>query len=152
MFEGLDKSNDLVNCLRGAPNFLLALVLCCYTEYWGRLVKGSPHGMSEYCFNEFFDRLGNCYQKRKQQNFDVYHDIRCGLVHSNIIDENAEIKIGGGNCGIVFDLVKREYKFHVRRYFEDFKKAVNDYISGLHSGSESVILMERALRGKPELI
>lgn len=31
-------------------------------------------------------------------------------------------------------------------------KAVNDYISGLHSGSESVILMERALRGKPELI
>jgi hypothetical protein len=48
--------------------------------------------------------------------------------------------------------VKREYKFHVRRYFEDFKKAVNDYISGLYSGSESVILMERALRGKPELI
>jgi hypothetical protein len=48
--------------------------------------------------------------------------------------------------------VKREYKFHVRRYFEDFKKAVNDYISGLHSGSESVIQMERALRGKPELI
>jgi len=109
--------------------------------------------MGEDCFNEFFDRLGNCYQKHKQQNFDVYHDdIRCGLVHSNIIDENAEIKIGGGNCGIVFDPVKREYKFHVIRYFEDFKKAVNDYISGLHSGSESVILMERALRGKPELI
>jgi glutamate dehydrogenase/leucine dehydrogenase len=66
--------------------------------------------------------------------------------------KNAEIKIGGGNCGIVFDPVKREYKFHVRRYFEDFKKAVNDYISGLHSGFESVILMERALRGKPEII
>ena len=107
MFEDLDKTIDLVNCLRGAPNFLLALVLCCYTEYWGRLVKGSPHGMSEDCFNEFFDRLGNCYQKRKQQNFDVYHDIRCGLVHSNIIDENAEIKIEGGNCGIVFHQVKR---------------------------------------------
>jgi hypothetical protein len=83
MFKDLEKTIDLVNTPRGVPNFLLALVLCCDTEYWGRLVKGIPGGRSEKCFNEFFDRLGKCYQKPNQQGFDVYRDIRCGLVHSN---------------------------------------------------------------------
>ena len=143
MFEDLEKTIDLVNAPKKAPNFLLALVLCCYTEYWGRLVLGIPVGRSEECFNEFFDR---------QQGFDAYHDIRCGLVHSNVIDKSAKIGIKGGNCGIVFDQSVKEYKFHVRRYFKDFRKAVDNYLRGLESGSESVSLMEKALSGKPELI
>ena len=66
MFEDLEKTIDLVNAPKKAPNFLLALVLCCYTEYWGRLVLGIPVGRSKKCFNEFFDRLGKCYQKCNQ--------------------------------------------------------------------------------------
>jgi hypothetical protein len=152
MFKDLEKTIDLVNAPKKAPNFLLALVLCCYTEYWGRLVLGIPVGKSEECFNEFFDRLGKCYQKRKQQGFDAYHDIRCGLVHSSVIDKSAKIRIKGDNCGIVFDQSVKEYKFHVRRYFKDFRKAVDNYLRGLETGSESVSLMEKALSGKPELI
>ena len=37
MYEDIQKTLDLSNSPKGAPNFLLALVLCCYTEYWGKL-------------------------------------------------------------------------------------------------------------------
>ena len=30
MFEDLDKTVDLINTKKAAPNFLLALVICCY--------------------------------------------------------------------------------------------------------------------------
>ena len=119
MFVDLEKTIGLVNSPKKAPSLLLALVLCCYTEYWGRLALGIPKYRSEECFNEFFDRLGECYQKRRQQGFDVYHDIRCGVVHSNVIDKNA--KIEGGTCGIVFDSARKEYKFQM--LFERFQKS-----------------------------
>ena len=35
-------------------------------------------------------------------------------------------------------------------YFKDFRKAVDNYLRGLESGSESVSLVEKALSGKPE--
>ncbi len=152
MFKDLEKTIDLFKTPEGAPNFLLALVLCCYTEYWGRLVKGIPTCKSEECFNEFFNRLGSCYQKLDQKGADVYHDIRCGLVHSYVIDENAEIRIEGGNCGVEYDPINKEYKFHVRLYFEDLKRAVDNYLSGLVSGSEDASRMKNALKGKSELI
>ncbi len=37
-------------------------------------------------------------------------------------------------------------------YFEHFKNAVNDYISGLEVGTEKLSLMEQALTNKPELV
>ena len=41
MFEDIQKSLDFNNKGdKGAPAFLTALGLCCYTEYWGRLVLG----------------------------------------------------------------------------------------------------------------
>jgi hypothetical protein len=40
MFDDIDKTLQLVHTSRGAPNFLLALGLCCYTEYWGKLLLG----------------------------------------------------------------------------------------------------------------
>ena len=153
MFGDLDKTIDLVNTNKGAPNFLLALILCCYTEFWGRLVNGMPKGDSEKCFNEFFDRLGNCYQQeRKRSTCQIYKDIRCGLVHSYLTRKNAKIKIKGGKCGIVFDPSTKEYTFYVERYLYDFKKAVDHYISGLANGSERLDKMEKALQAKPILV
>jgi hypothetical protein len=36
MFVDIEKAINLSkNSSIGAPNFLLALGLCCYTEYWG---------------------------------------------------------------------------------------------------------------------
>ena len=61
MFGDLEKTLSLVNTPDGAPNFLLALALCCYTEYWGQFLIGKKnrfHGYSRKCFNEFFKRLG----------------------------------------------------------------------------------------------
>ena len=82
----MDKTINLINTKRGAHNFLLTLVLCCYIEYWGRLVNGIAKCNSEKCFNDFFDRLGSCYQlQRRQLSCDIYKDIRCGLVHSYLI-------------------------------------------------------------------
>ena len=41
MFKDLEKTIGLVkNTQLGAPNFLLALGLCCFTEYWDRLLTG----------------------------------------------------------------------------------------------------------------
>lgn len=40
MFADIEKAIDLVHAKKGSPNFLIALGLCCYTEYWGKLVKG----------------------------------------------------------------------------------------------------------------
>ena len=51
MFEDIDKTLALTNCIRGAPNFLLALGLCYYTEYWGKLSEGAVFDliMRKYC-------------------------------------------------------------------------------------------------------
>jgi hypothetical protein len=38
MFEDIDKTLQLVHTTRGTPNFLLALGLCCNTEYWGQII------------------------------------------------------------------------------------------------------------------
>jgi len=46
MFADLNKTIIPVNSSNGAPNFMLALVLCCYTEFWGRLIL-SPKGEHE---------------------------------------------------------------------------------------------------------
>jgi hypothetical protein len=41
MFDDIDKTLQLVHTTRAAPNFLLALGLSCYTEYWGKLLLGT---------------------------------------------------------------------------------------------------------------
>ena len=40
MFGDLEKTLSLVDTPASAPNFLLALALCCYTEYWGQFLIG----------------------------------------------------------------------------------------------------------------
>jgi hypothetical protein len=107
MFTDLDKTLELVNTPKGAPNFMLALVLCCYTEFWGKMKL--PKGTSSERFNEFFKALGKRYENLMQQLGDseidtqkkhygkdkIYHDIRCGLAHSYLVDGNVRIVIEG---------------------------------------------------------
>ena len=68
MFADIEKCLGVVP----APNFLIALGLCCYTEYWGKLLnmtedeykKQKPSPKISYptkCFNDFFGKLGPCY-------------------------------------------------------------------------------------------
>ena len=64
IFADLEKTIELVNTPKGAPNFMLALVLCCYTEFWGRMKL--PNGSSSERFNEFFKALGKRYESLLQ--------------------------------------------------------------------------------------
>ncbi|HET8856130.1 MAG TPA: hypothetical protein VFM28_01250 [Nitrososphaeraceae archaeon] len=36
-------------------------------------------------------------------SFDLYHKVRCGLVHSYLIEIGGKINLGRGNCGITID-------------------------------------------------
>jgi len=65
MFGDIDKTLSLIHISpSGAPNFLLALALCCYTEYWGKLVQGIKKGelrRSKEGFDAFIKRLDDAY-------------------------------------------------------------------------------------------
>ena len=51
MFGDLEKTFSLVDTQEGAPNFLLALALCCYTEYWGQFLIGKKNRFHGYNHN-----------------------------------------------------------------------------------------------------
>ncbi|HEX2405628.1 MAG TPA: hypothetical protein VHJ38_00350 [Nitrososphaeraceae archaeon] len=40
MFGDLEKTLSLIDTQEGGPNFVLALALSCYTEYWGQFLIG----------------------------------------------------------------------------------------------------------------
>lgn len=166
MFGDLEKTLLLVKTSDGAPNFLLALALCCYIEYWGQFLIGKKnrfHGYSRKCFNEFFKRFGPRYEYLILYNHNkydyikcdhnIYSDIRCRLAHYYMIDENAKIVIeGDGDCGIEYDSTTRTYTFIVNKYFEDFKIAVNNFIYGLETGNEDLSQFRDVIESKPMLI
>ena len=122
---------------------MLAVGLSCYTEYWGRLSLGIPKGDSQRCYEEFLKRLGkpynmNRYEKLLNDGTPVYHDVRCGLVHSYAVAKDCKVWLSEGKCGICYNPKRHYYDFHVKTYFKDFKHAVNEYIKGLENGTESV--------------
>ena len=137
---------------KGAPNILIALGLSCYTEYWGRLLTGIATGEGIRCFNAFFDKLGQPYVNVRNGKNEIYRKVRCGLAHTYLIEENSIIDMKPGlPCGIEYNIQTTYYTFHIPTYFEHFKNAVNDYISGLEVDTEKLSLMEQALTNKPEL-
>jgi hypothetical protein len=149
----------------GAPNFLLALGLCCYTEYWGKLVLGiskkSEIRKSKRSFETFLKMMDPEYYtnllKRKKS---IYKDVRCGLAHMYLI-ENTHAKVDTGESGshgieyypVQNDKSQGEYIFWVRKYFAEFQTAVDSYISDLTEGKgDLVVKLERSLNGRPILI
>ena len=154
MYNDIQKYIDLANDPAiGAPNFLIALGLSCYTEYWGKVSLGiANQNRSRYCYENFLGRLGPKYQKLIDDRFEVYYKVRCGLVHSYLMETDGIINLGRGDCGITVDNTNKKYVFNIISYFEDFKKAIDEYINGLEIGNEKVRKMEQALRNKPILI
>jgi hypothetical protein len=92
----------------------------------------------------------NKYQELIDDSFDVYGKVRCGLVHSYLIETNSIIKLGKEECGITIDYANDKYVFNLVTYFEDFQKAIDSYIEDLKS--EDIEKMEKAFRDKPILI
>ena len=88
----------------GAPYFLIALGLSCYTEYWEKVSLGIANkNSSRYCYESLLCRLGPEYQKLINNGFDLYLKVRCGLVHSYLMEIGGKINLGRGNCGITID-------------------------------------------------
>jgi hypothetical protein len=159
MFNDIEKTLCLtLNPQIGAPNFLLALGLCCYTEYWGKLVEGikkSESKRSGEAFNSFLTRLDEAYYKDLLTQVNLYHEVRCGLAHSYLIEGKGNAVINTsfeGLHGIDFDNTTKQYIFWVRTYFDEFKNAVNNYINGLETGKEDLQKLEDSLNSRPELI
>jgi hypothetical protein len=157
IFEDIDKTLGLINCIRGAPNFLLALGLCCYTEYWGKLSEGVQlnERKSKGSFDAFLKRLSHPYYEGLLNSLDIYKDIRCGLAHSYLIEggKNSAIDtLNEGNHGIVYDPIQNRYTFYVKTYFREFKSAVDSFINGLENGTERLDMLEDSLNSRPELI
>lgn len=164
MFADLEKTLELTNTPKGAPNFMLALVLCCYTEFWGKMKL--PQGTNSERFNEFFKALGKRYESLMQQLGDseidtqkkhrgkdkIYHDIRCGLAHSYLVDGNARIVIEGGHSGIEYDDREKIYTFYIRRYLEDFKIAVNKFVAEIGLDIKKFNDAEKVIQGEFQLI
>jgi hypothetical protein len=106
MFNDIDKTLRLADDKQiGAPNFLLALGLVCYTEYCGKLVKGIKKGelkRSEEAFNTFIKRLDPVYYgKLLNSKVDLYGEVRCGLAHAYMIDATGATRIGCLNNPVV---------------------------------------------------
>lgn len=115
-----------------------------------RLSLGIASEKSKQCYESFFRRFGPEYQELIDDHFDVYHKVRCGLVHSYLIENSSIINLGNGKCGITIDYANDKYVFNIITYFEDFKKAVDSYINGLKS--KDIEQMEMAFKDKAILI
>ena len=151
MFTDLDKTLELVNTPKGAPNFMLALVLCCYTEFWGKLMV--PSGDPKTCFDSFFCKLGSKYKEvMKAPNMSVYGRIRSGLAHSYLVKGNARILIEGGDCGVNFETESDTYTIYVRRYLDDFKIAVNKFVAEIGLDIKKYNDAKKVVKGEFQLI
>jgi hypothetical protein len=59
--------------------------------------------------------------------------------------------IEGVECGIDYDNTKNTYTFYVRRYLEDFKFAVNNYVSELMTDVAKFTEAKKALDEDPKV-
>jgi hypothetical protein len=151
MFGDITKTLELRKAIGGAPNFLLALGLCCYTEYWGKLKLGFAQDKSQDSFEAFLVELDKSHYEPIKTR--IYKDVRCGLAHSYMIEDNSIIDVDiMGPYGIEFDTNSNTYTFFVQKYFEEFKRAVDRYIVNLEINNEGVKLLEQALANKSELL
>ena len=153
MIEDIDKALNLVTEDRGAPNMMLALSLCCYTEVWGKLLN--PEKKAKDRFDLFLETFGNCYKELiHHSNASIYGHIRSEFVHGFVLKQNWTLNVvieGNGECdkcGILFDAKNKIYTFCVRRYFEDFKTAVDRSIPKLTSSGEVILRTRKALNIK----
>jgi len=158
MFNDIEKTLCLtLDPQIGAPNFLLALGLCCYTEYWGKLVQGirKSESRSKEAFDTFLKRFDPAYYTNLMAVVDLYVEVRCGLAHSYLIEGRGDTVIDTGYKGlhgIEYNRTTKKYIFWVRAYFDEFKNAVNNYINALEMGREDLTKFEDSLNSRPELI
>jgi len=127
----------------GGANFLAALGLLCYTEFFGalaynhrkknadgslKLYNGKEQAAAAANFNSFFDYMGASYESFRKTPHNVYGLFRCGMAHQFFVKAGASaISIGENpnGIGVDYDRVNNVYMFFVLTYFRDLMTAVD---------------------------
>lgn len=115
------------------PSFLIALGLCCYTEYWGKLKIGveAEKQRSRESFEKFLcDNLDSTYYPQlKKKGLDIYKDVRCGLAHAYLIEQNSNVDASTDSLHGI-ETVKKERKecnlpFILRKFYLVYQLSQN---------------------------
>jgi hypothetical protein len=141
-------SKDIPTAIAGNANYLAALGLSTYTEHLAGLYAGELRSMA----NGAKISMAQRYMKFLQDFFPVeycnidnqlkserglYGVIRSGLTHEYFIKKKSQIVMEVSQplkCGIIYDLTgSPQLVFVVKRYFEDFKNALDLYSKKLDS-------------------
>jgi hypothetical protein len=118
----------------GGGNFLAALGLLAYTEFFGDLkYKNTGHGSNSKNFNSLFDDLGTDYQSFRASGEDVYKIFRCGLAHEYYTKKDCTIfMLNNGKRSGIGKTPDEKYYFVVEAYFEALKVVINSLESELY--------------------
>jgi hypothetical protein len=106
----------------GGGNFLCALGLLCYKEFFGRELINSSG--SKRNFDAFFEKMGPSY-KDLLGTHNIYNTFRCGLAHEYWVKKSGTVYMFGDKSpALGFDKYKNFY-FIVEKYYDDLIKTVN---------------------------
>jgi hypothetical protein len=158
--------NDIARAIQGSANYLAALGLSTYTENLGGLYCGDLQTAMGKHYTSFIKKyFPQSYmqvdsQLQASQKGNLYKVVRCGLVHEYFMKVSSSVIIGGSSqptCGILYNPSKQpSLEFDVNKYFDDFKKAYNDYyddVIGTAVKSPDITLQasfDAAINGMPE--
>lgn len=131
----------------------------------GKIIRKKTPGRVK--FERFFSYLGSEYESlikdSKSLGYDVYDELRCGLIHelipknrnftiyhvgtdSDWYKKNDEEKentrkreIATLNCGVEFDNSRKRWKIYTHKLLYDFNKAKKKLISEIESEEEKLM-------------
>jgi len=107
----------------GGGNFMCALALLCYTEFFGKKLTNSSG--SKRNFDSFFEKMGSHYSSLLGKH-NIYNIFRCGLAHEYWVKKSGTIfMFGSKNPALGFDKKGRLY-FIVDQYYHDLMQAVEN--------------------------
>jgi len=126
IYADIQREIDIAHTGKDAGNFLCAVALLCYTEFSGGILRRKfQRGEAGRNFNTFFDTLGPDYENFRKQH-DVYSIFRCGLAHEYYVKRSCQIAMLKGDEQIGIGISPEGiYYFLVERYFEDFRRALD---------------------------
>jgi hypothetical protein len=146
---------DLVKAIKAGLNYLAALGLSTYTEILGGLCYGNLLSNHKQNYDRFIKNyFPTPYQNSNKQlsKFGgLYGVVRSGLTHRYLIQYKSQVATTTSipiACGVFYDPNHTPSTiFVLDQYFEDFKKAVNEYYKKLiiDRNSHLVINFDKAV-------
>ncbi|MCA9325561.1 hypothetical protein KDA23_05885 [Candidatus Saccharibacteria bacterium] len=104
----------------GGGNFMCAMGLMCYTEFFGKQL-GIKRG-SRGNFDSFFAKLGKPYEELIAEH-KIYDIFRCGLAHEYLIKKPGTIYMFGDVSPALGFTESGDTYFVVEQYYKDLMAA-----------------------------